>query len=239
MQYFALLGVLLLILPMKPEPIDWKPVINAGARAVRKVVDLADGATYFLSSAFDGGTYTAGYSSLGETGGAIAESGRTELILHTSDKPYFTYTDAESSTKMQVRRTLYLVGGHGTDTGQLTNAHSAGTGQQVGDSWQTGAAPTPSSWFAFSAFCMRAAWITHMQQSFPVSPKSGWNMPISILLTRSRRLVLSCSFLKRKVAALERTAMTVTAKKVPPPPAIGKDTPSMPNIWISITEVPI
>ena len=132
-QYFALLGVLLLILPMKPEPIDWKPVINAGARAVRKVVDLADGATYFLSSAFDGGTYTAGYSSLGETGGAIAESGRTELILHTSDKPYFTYTDAESSTKMQVRRTLYLVGGHGTDTGQLTNAHSAGTGQQVGE----------------------------------------------------------------------------------------------------------
>ena len=119
LQYFALMGVLLLLLPMKPEPINWKPVINAGARAVRKVVDLADGATYFLSSAFDGGTYTAGYSSLGETGGAIAESGRTELILHTSDKPYFTYTDAESSTKMQVRRTLYLVGGRGADTLQL------------------------------------------------------------------------------------------------------------------------
>ena len=89
LQYFALLGVLLLLLPMKPEPIDWKPVVNAGARAVRKVADLTDGVTYFLSSAFDGGTYTAGYSSLGETGGAIAESGRTELILHTNDKPYY------------------------------------------------------------------------------------------------------------------------------------------------------
>ena len=133
LQYFALLGVLLLLLPMKPEPIDWKPVVNAGARAVRRVADLADGVTYFLSSAFGGGTYTAGYSSLGETGGAIAESGRTELILHTNDKPYFTYTDAESSTKMQVRRTLYLVGGRNADTGQLTNAHSAGTGQQVGE----------------------------------------------------------------------------------------------------------
>ena len=133
LQYFALLGVLLLLLPMKPEPIDWKPVVNAGARAVRKVADLTDGVTYFLSSAFDDGTYTAGYSSLGETGGAIAESGRTELILHTNDKPYFTYTDTENSTKMQVRRTLYLVGGRGADTGQLTNAHSAGTGQQVGE----------------------------------------------------------------------------------------------------------
>ena len=130
LQYFALMGVLLLLLPMKPEPINWKPVINAGARAVRKVVDLADGATYFLSSAFDGGTYTAGYSSLGETGGAIAESGRTELILHTSDKPYFTYTDAESSTKMQVRRTLYLVGGRGTDTGQLVGERST-DGEQL------------------------------------------------------------------------------------------------------------
>ena len=132
MHYFALLGVILLLLPMKTEPIDWRPVVNAGVRAVRKVADLADGVTYFLSSAFDGGTYTAGYSSLGETGGAITESRRTELILHTSDKPCFTYTDTENSTKIQVRRTLYLVGGLGADTGQLMNARSAGSGQQVG-----------------------------------------------------------------------------------------------------------
>lgn len=131
MHYFALLGVLLLLLPMKPEPIDWRPVTNAGARVVRKVADLADGVSYFLSSAFDGGTYTAGYSSLGETGGAITESGRTELILHTSDKPCFTYTDTENSTKMQVRRTLYLVGRRGADAGQLTNARSADARQLV------------------------------------------------------------------------------------------------------------
>lgn len=131
MHYFALLGVILLLLPMKTEPIDWRPVTNAGARAVRKVADLADGVSYFLSSAFDGGTYTAGYNSLGETGGAITESGRTELILHTSDKPYFTYTDTENSTKMQVRRTLYLVGRRGADAGQLTNARSADARQLV------------------------------------------------------------------------------------------------------------
>ena len=119
LYYFVLLGILLMWIPMKAEPIDWTPVSDAGARFARKVTDLADGMTYFLSSPFDDGTYTAGYSSLGETGGALAGSDRTELILRTDEKPFYTYTDPGSSQKKRVRRTLYLAGGRGADTRQL------------------------------------------------------------------------------------------------------------------------
>ena len=235
MHYFALLGVLLLLLPMKPEPINWKPVVNAGARAVRKVADLADGVTYFLSSAFDGGTYTAGYSSLGETGGAIAESGRTELILHTSDKPCFTYTDTENSTKMQVRRTLYLVGGLGADTGQLMNARSAGTGQQVGG---------------------RGAYAKQLLHFLRFLHASGVDRAHAAVFSRLSQIRVEYAYLDTMDEIAPAGSFLLfseekgggvgahsndsdSEKSTLPPSAIEKDTPSMPNIWISITEVPI
>ena len=119
LHYFVLLGALLMLLPMEKSPIDWSPLANAGGQLVRKVSDLADSATYFLFSGLDDGTYTTGYSSLDMNGGKVSDSERIQLILRTSEKPYFTYTDADTSGKMRVRRSLYLAGGRGADRQQL------------------------------------------------------------------------------------------------------------------------
>ena len=125
LHYFVLLGAILMFLPMKKSPIDWSPLANAGGQLVREVSDLADSATYFLFSGLDDGTYTTGYSSLDMNGGKVSDSERTQLVLRTAEKPYFTYTDADTSedagtsAKMRVRRSLYLAGGRGADRQQL------------------------------------------------------------------------------------------------------------------------
>ena len=119
--YYALLGCILIFLPMSPKPLDWSPVVEAGQRLAHAVVNVVDEATYFLSSAFDDGTYTAGYSSLDVNGGAVDSSDRTQLILTMAEKPYFTYTDPETEQKMRVRRTLYLAGGRGANKQQLVS----------------------------------------------------------------------------------------------------------------------
>ena len=119
LHYFVLLGALIMLLPMEKSPIDWSPLANAGGQLVRKVSDLTDSATYFLFSGLDDGTYTTGYSSLDMNGGKVSDSERIQLILRTSEKPYFTYTDADTSGKMRVRRSLYLAGGRGADRQQL------------------------------------------------------------------------------------------------------------------------
>ena len=115
LHFFVLLGALLMFLPMEKSPIDWSPIVNAGGQLVRKVTGLADSASYYLFSGLDDGTYTTGYSSLDMTGGKVSDSERTQLILRTGEKPYFTYTDSDTSEKMRVRRTLYLTGGRGAD----------------------------------------------------------------------------------------------------------------------------
>ena len=119
LHFFVLLGALLMFLPMEKSPIDWSPIVNAGGQLVRKVTGLADSASYYLFSGLDDGTYTTGYSSLDMTGGKVSDSERTQLILRTGEKPYFTYTDSDTSEKMRVRRTLYLAGGRGTDKAQM------------------------------------------------------------------------------------------------------------------------
>ena len=119
LHYFLLLGALLMLLPMEKKPIDWSPIVNAGSRLVRRVADLADSASYSLFSGREDGTYSTGYSSLDVNGGKVTDSGRTQLILRTGGKPYFTYIDPETSGKMRVRRILYLTGGRGADKQQL------------------------------------------------------------------------------------------------------------------------
>ena len=119
LHYFVLLGALLMLIPMKKDPIDWSPLVNAGGQLVRRAAGLADSASYYLFSGLDDGTYTTGYSSLDMTGGKAGASQRTQLILRTGEKPYFTYTDPETSAKKRVRRLLYLAGGRPADKGQL------------------------------------------------------------------------------------------------------------------------
>ena len=118
--YFALLGILVTLLPMQREPINWAPVAEAGGRIFHRAQDMVDSAAYHLSSMW-GGTYTAGYNSLEVSGGKIERSGRTEIILKTAQDPYYEYTDEETSENMKVRRTLYLAGGAGVDKTKLVS----------------------------------------------------------------------------------------------------------------------
>ncbi|MCR5809796.1 MAG: transglutaminase-like domain-containing protein [Lachnospiraceae bacterium] len=116
--YFALLGILVALLPMSQRPINWTPVAEAGGRIFHRAQNMVDSAAYHLSSMW-GGSYTTGYNSLEVSGGKIEHSGRTEIILKTSQKPYYEYTDEETSEDMKVRRTLYLAGGAGVDKPKL------------------------------------------------------------------------------------------------------------------------
>ena len=116
--YFALLGILVAMLPMRQAPINWTPVAEAGGRIFHRAQDMVDSAAYHLSSLW-GGSYSTGYNSLDVSGGKIERSGRTELILKTSQDPCFEYTDEETSEDMKVRRTLYLAGGSGVDKPKL------------------------------------------------------------------------------------------------------------------------
>jgi len=118
--YFALLGILVALLPMSQRPINWTPVAEAGGRIFHRAQDMVDSAAYHLSSMW-GGSYTTGYNSLEVSGGKIEHSGRTEIILKTSQKPYYEYTDDETSEDMKVRRTLYLAGGAGVDKTKLVS----------------------------------------------------------------------------------------------------------------------
>ena len=116
--YFVLIGILVAMLPMRQSPINWSPVAEAGGRVFHNAQDLVDSAAYHLSSLWSS-SYTTGYSSLEVTGGKIEHSGRTEIILKTSQEPYYKYTDEETSEDMKVRRTLCLAGGAGVDKPQL------------------------------------------------------------------------------------------------------------------------
>ena len=116
--YFALLAILVALLPMQREPLNWTPVAEAGGRIFHRAQDMVDSAAYHLSSMW-GGSYTAGYNSLEVSGGKIERSGRTEIILKTAQEPYYEYTDEETSEDMKVRRILYLAGGTGVDRQKL------------------------------------------------------------------------------------------------------------------------
>ena len=116
--YFALLGILVAMLPMQREPINWTPVAEAGGRIFHRAQDMVNSAAYHLSPMW-GGSYTAGYNSLEVSGGKIERSGRTEVILKTAQEPYYEYTDEETSEVMKVRRILYLAGGTGIDRQKL------------------------------------------------------------------------------------------------------------------------
>ena len=116
--YFALLGILVAMLPMQREPINWTPVAEAGGRIFHRAQDMVNSAAYHLSPMW-GGSYTAGYNSLEVSGGKIERSGRTEVILKTAQEPYYEYTDEETSEVMKVRRILYLAGGTGIDRPKL------------------------------------------------------------------------------------------------------------------------
>ncbi len=117
--FFALAGLIIVLVPMGKKPIDWTPVLEAGEDLVDRVKEAADSASYYFGSCFEGDSYGAGYSSLNVTGGRIAGSGKTELILRMEEESFYVYRDGETGKSMRIRRTVYLAGGRGVDGAQL------------------------------------------------------------------------------------------------------------------------
>lgn len=120
-HYFVLLGIILLALPMRREPINWDPALRIGEKFVDGVIDVADSVSYYMSSFFGGTSYSAEYSSLAINGGSVSKSEKTQLMLSTHEKPYYIYRDENSQKHMKMRRVLYLAGGRGVDGQQLVS----------------------------------------------------------------------------------------------------------------------
>ncbi len=117
--YFVIVGILVAVLPMKQEPIDWSSAIEAGHRLVSGVKGAADSASYYLSFLMGDDFFTAGYSSLNVTGEKVMSSDRDQLILTSSEKPYRIFYDKEVDSNMKMRRNIYLSGGKGVDKESL------------------------------------------------------------------------------------------------------------------------
>ena len=120
-HYFVLLGMILLVLPMRREPINWDPVVRIGENFVDGVIDVADSVSYYMSSLFGGNSYSAEYSSLAINGSSVSKSEKTQLVLSTYEKPYYIYKDENSHRDMKMRRVLYLAGGRGVDGQHLVS----------------------------------------------------------------------------------------------------------------------
>ena len=120
-HYFVLLGIVLLALPMRREPINWEPALRIGEKFVDGVIDVVDSVSYYMSSFFGGTSYSAEYSSLAINGGSVSKSEKTQLMLSTQEKPYYIYRDENSQKHMKMRRVLYLAGGRGVDGQQLVS----------------------------------------------------------------------------------------------------------------------
>ncbi len=118
---FLITGLLITVIPVREEPIDWTYVIAAGERFTENLAETIDQLSYFFSDVFDADSFASGYSSLGKAGGNIASSEKTQLILRTPENPFFTFKDPETGTNKIRRRTIYLAGGRLSDTEGLIN----------------------------------------------------------------------------------------------------------------------
>ena len=118
-SYFLIIFILLLIIPGRDEPINWKPVIEAGRSVVNKTRDMAQSVSYYFSEFNNKSGYQTGYSSFVQTGDTIHLSQRTELELSTKDSTTFRYTDEDSGKELMRRRVVYLKGGREQDKSRL------------------------------------------------------------------------------------------------------------------------
>ena len=117
--FFAVLMVLLMIVPVRSEPINWDPVINVGRKVAETTKEIAWSVSYRFSDVFAGSSYSTGYSSFDQNGDTIRSSERTELELKTMDNTSFAYTDEASGKRFMRRRTVYLNGSTSTDHSEL------------------------------------------------------------------------------------------------------------------------
>ena len=118
-HYFIVIGIIMLSAPMGKEPIDWTPVVKTGQRIAESAMGIADRASYYLSSLFQSGSYTTGYSSLLVDGRRVNQTDKTQLNLKIYETPYHVFKDEETDKNMVVKKTVYLTGGSAVDRAQL------------------------------------------------------------------------------------------------------------------------
>ncbi|MBR3339500.1 MAG: transglutaminase domain-containing protein, partial [Lachnospiraceae bacterium] len=118
-HYFILIGVIMLSAPMGKDPIDWTPVVKTGQRVAESALGIVDRASYYLSSLFQSGDYTTGYSSLLVDGRRVNQTDKTQLNLKIYETPYHVFRDAKTDKNMVVKKTVYLTGGRAADRAQL------------------------------------------------------------------------------------------------------------------------
>lgn len=114
-SFFVILGSVMLFLPIKEQPIDWSPVLEAGERIVGSMESTYSDVFYFFSGLFESDRFAAGYSSLEEAGGGISGKSRNELILRPGSKTYVLFEDEETGKQMKRRKAIYLNGGRGVE----------------------------------------------------------------------------------------------------------------------------
>lgn len=118
-HYFILIGAIMLSAPMGKDPIDWTPVVKTGQRVAESALGIVDRASYYLSSLFQSGDYTTGYSSLLVDGRRVNQTDKTQLNLKIYETPYHVFRDAKTDKSMVVKKTVYLTGGRAADRAQL------------------------------------------------------------------------------------------------------------------------
>ena len=117
--FFLGLFLVMLIIPVRDEPINWNPVIDAANRVVEKTKDMTRSLNYYLSDIGIGSSYHTGYSSLDQTGAALIASDKQELGIRTRDNITFKYIDGKTGQKIIRRKTIYLTGSGRVDKNKL------------------------------------------------------------------------------------------------------------------------
>ena len=99
MPFFAVLSLLLLIMPVSVEPFDWSFVRELSADLREQAGNLAADLEYYLSRIGLNNGYVSGYNGLGNHSGTLAVSDREELYV--SEKiPHRLYLDGVSYTTL-------------------------------------------------------------------------------------------------------------------------------------------
>ena len=106
--YFILLGLIIYLIPVRQEPINWTPITEKANVVISNV-------SYYFSNIFGTDKYTTGYSTLSQSGNKIKLSDTTQLIITTNDSPYFIFFDETTSKRMKQAKTLYLTGTESSD----------------------------------------------------------------------------------------------------------------------------
>ena len=110
--YFLLLGIIIYLIPIRQEPINWTPVTD-------KASVVIDNVSYYFSNILGTDKYTTGYSSLTNSGNQLKISDTTQLIITTNNPPYFIFYDETTSKRMKQAKTLYLTGTDSADISHL------------------------------------------------------------------------------------------------------------------------